>query len=314
MAATFLTPHRIYEVNGVTVKDYFLTVNNPNKIPMPVKRTKPLIGITVHNTEAINQAKGTTMAEQYTRATVNGNMGDVRVHYYVDEVEAWHNLPDDWNGWHAADGKGNGNTATIAIEVIGNTAKAEDNAARLIAGLMAEHGLTTDNLYTHSHWMNVKDGKTGSREYLNTLRRNGKNCPIYILSHWEEFEKLVSLYFEQLSPREEIRTLYRVQSTALFADKVAAQDYLADMRGAGAKNVVLTEEAVIATEKTGTNINVGDTVRVNAEAKIYGTNKKFSSFVYEKVYTVKEIKGDRVVINQGIDVIGAVNVADLTRV
>ena len=73
------------------------------------------------------------MAEQYTRATVNGNMKDVRVHFYVDDVCAWQNLPLSLSGWHAADGSGNGNRKTISIEVIGNSSKAEDNAAKLIA-------------------------------------------------------------------------------------------------------------------------------------------------------------------------------------
>lgn len=73
----FLTPDKVYEMNGVTVKDYFLTEHNPNRIDMPTKRTKALLGITIHNTEDINPAKGTTKSEQYTRATVNGNMNDV---------------------------------------------------------------------------------------------------------------------------------------------------------------------------------------------------------------------------------------------
>lgn len=233
--AAFLTPDRVYEINGVTVKEYFLTEHNLNRIAMPVKRTKPLMGHTVHNTEAIKQAKGTTMAEQYVRATVNGNMGDVRVHYYVDDVEAWHSLPDNWNGWHAADGQGNGNTATIAIEIIGNSAKAEDNAARLIAGLMAKYGQTTDNLYTHSYWMNVRDGKTGTRQYLNTLRRNGKNCPAYILPHWEEFESKVAEYLKAL----EHKTLYRVQVGA-FSRRENAENFLAQLKTVGFDSAFIT--------------------------------------------------------------------------
>lgn len=223
----FLTPDKVYEMNGVTVKDYFLTEHNPNKIEMPTKRTKALLGITIHNTENITSAKGTTKAEQYVRATVNGNMGDVRVHYYVDETEAWHCLPDNWIGWHAADGaNGNGNTATIAIEVIGDSEKSEDNAARLVAALMKQYNLTTDNLYTHSHWLNVKDGKTGTREYLNTLRRNGKNCPAYILPHWTEFEGKV----RELC-RSEKKVIYRVQVGA-YSVRENAEAYLEKVNSA----------------------------------------------------------------------------------
>ena len=52
-------------------------------------------GVTIHNTGRIKVPSGTTMAEQYTRATYpNCNMGSVRVHYYVDENEAWQNLDE----------------------------------------------------------------------------------------------------------------------------------------------------------------------------------------------------------------------------
>ena len=94
-----------------------------------------VIGVTVHNTDWISVASGTTPAEQYTRATVNGNMKDVRVHYYVDNTCTWQNLPLSLSGWHAADGSGNGNRRTIAIECIMSSAynvtdkKSEGNVA-----------------------------------------------------------------------------------------------------------------------------------------------------------------------------------------
>lgn len=157
------------------------------------------------------------------------------VHYYVDETEAWHCLPDNWAGWHAADGaNGNGNTATIAIEIIGKSEKAEDNAARLVAALMKQYNLTTDNLYTHSHWLNVKDGKTGTREYLNTLRRKGKNCPAYILPHWVEFEKTVGDYLAALTPAhktDEPTKIYRIQVGA-YSVRENAEAYLKKVNAA----------------------------------------------------------------------------------
>lgn len=238
----FLVPDKIYEINGVTVKDYFLTEHNPYKIELPKKRKKELLGITIHNTEAIVQANGTTMSEQYTRATVNGNMGTTRVHYYVDDVEAWHNLPDNWAGWHAADGAGDGNTATIAIEVIGKTAKAEENAAKLVAGLMRLHGLTPDHLYTHSHWTNVRMGSTGTREYLNTLKNIYKNCPAYILPHWDEFEKKVGEFYAacaESAPEDSSSVIYRIQAGA-FAVRENAEEFLKKVKAAGFPNAFIT--------------------------------------------------------------------------
>ena len=198
--AKLLIPDNTISMGGVLVNYYPITEHNPKRIAMPGKMTKSIIGVTIHNTDAIKVASGTTMAEQYTRATVNGNMNSVRVHYYVDNVGAWQNLPLTHQGWHAADGSGNGNTRTIAIECIMSgkgTAEdkaAEDNAARIAADLLKTYGLGIDCLFTHTHWLNVRDGRKGTVDQLNVMRHPYKMCPLYILPHWQDFKAKVAAY------------------------------------------------------------------------------------------------------------------------
>lgn len=171
-----LLPDKTYTAYAVKVKEFLLTKHNPYGIPMPEIKITDLIGITVHNTPKIS-VSNTTMSEQYTRATYNGNMGDVRVHFYVDETEAWQNLPLDLTGWHAADGDGDGNRKTIAVECImdgsgsATSKKAEENCARLVAYLLDKYKLKDTAIYSHNHWY--------SKKY----------CPAYILPHWDEFKK-----------------------------------------------------------------------------------------------------------------------------
>ena len=199
-----LKPDKEYTINSVNVKEYLLTKHNPNRIDMPTtSMAGRIIGVTIHNTDWIATVSGTTPAEQYTRATVNNNMRDVRVHYYVDNVCAWQNLPLTLSGWHAADGSGNGNRRTIAIECIMSSAynatdrKSEDNAARLAAALLRQYGLGIDQLYTHTHWLNVRDGRSGSVDQLNTMHNSYKMCPLYILPHWAAFRAKVQAYLNQ---------------------------------------------------------------------------------------------------------------------
>lgn len=194
-----LKPDKTTNLGGVTVNEYLLTNHNPNHIDMPsVSMEGKIIGITVHNTDWITTATGTTPAEQYTRATVNGNMKDVRVHYYVDNTCAWQNLPLTLSGWHAADGSGNGNRRTIAIECIMSSAyndkdkKSEDNCAKLAAALLNKYKLSIDCLYTHNHWYN--------RKY----------CPAYILPHWDKFKAKVQSYMNSGSSAKQI---YRVRKS-----------------------------------------------------------------------------------------------------
>ena len=220
---TILRPDATTTFGGVTVNEYLLTKHNPNHIDMPsVSMAGKIIGVTVHNTDWITVASGTTPAEQYTRATVNNNMKDVRVHYYVDNVCAWQNLPHSLSGWHAADGSGNGNRRTIAIECIMSSAyndrdkKSEDNSAKLAAALLKKYNLGVDHLYTHTHWLNVRDGKSGSVDYLNTARNPYKMCPLYILPHWSAFKAKVQSYMKSgtsVSTNPTTKQLYRVRKS-----------------------------------------------------------------------------------------------------
>ena len=220
---TILRPDATTTFGGVTVNEYLLTKHNPNHIDMPsVSMAGKIIGVTVHNTDWITVARGTTPAEQYTRATVNGNMKDVRVHYYVDNTCAWQNLPRNLSGWHAADGSGNGNRRTIAIECIMSSAynstdkKSEDNCAKLAAALLKQYGLGINHLYTHTHWLNVRDGKRGTVDQLNTMHNSYKMCPAYILPHWAEFKKKVQSYLNagtSTISAPSTKQLYRVRKS-----------------------------------------------------------------------------------------------------
>ena len=170
--------------------------------------TGKVAGVTIHNTNDLPNVEED--AEQYTRATwPNANMNDARVHYYVDDINAWQNLEDTEVGWHAGDGSGPGNGTTISIEIImdGTGSKedlgAEANGVILAALLLKKYGLTVEQLYTHNHWMGHPDAIVqGAR----------KNCPLYILPHWEQFKARVAAKLAELNgagtdaPVEEVRT------------------------------------------------------------------------------------------------------------
>ena len=202
-----LIPDSTSVLNGVTVHRHFLKDHNVNKITLPPLRQKPLIGVTIHNTEDLPRAEDD--GEQYTRATLNGNMGTVRTHYYTDDLCAWQNLEDTRCNWTCADGTGPGNMQTIAIECImsgrdgAENTKARNNAARLAAYLLHKNGLTADNLYTHTYWLHVKDGHTKLSDTANIDKwcvapHTYKNCPLYIIPDWIGFKKLADGYIKKL--------------------------------------------------------------------------------------------------------------------
>ena len=73
-----LIPDSTSVLNGVTVHKYFLKDHNVNGITLPPLRTKPLIGVTIHNTEDLPRVEDD--GAHYTSATHNGNKGTVRTH------------------------------------------------------------------------------------------------------------------------------------------------------------------------------------------------------------------------------------------
>lgn len=202
-----LVPDSTSILNGVTVHKHLLLDHNVNNITLPPMRRKPLIGMTIHNTEDLPRVEDD--GEQYTRATLNDNMNSVRTHYYVDDLGAWQNLEDCRCNWTCADGTGPGNMQTIAIECImsgkngAENLKARDNAARLAAYLLQKNGLTADNLYTHTYWLHVRDGHTKLSDTANidkwcTAPHTYKNCPLYIIPGWIGFKKQVDGYIKKL--------------------------------------------------------------------------------------------------------------------
>jgi hypothetical protein len=292
-----LKPDNTTNLGGVTVNEYLLTKHNPNNIDMPsVSMEGKIIGVTIHNTDWISVASGTTPAEQYTRATVNGNMRDVRVHYYVDSTCAWQNLPLTLSGWHAADGSGNGNRRTIAIECIMSSAyndvdkKSEDNAARLAAALLKKYNLSIDNLYTHTHWLNVRDGRTGNVDSLNTAYHSYKNCPAYILPHWSAFKAKVQGYLNAASvapkPTATATQLYRVRKTWNDAkSQIGAYSSLENAKKACTVGYSVFDNSgsVVYTKSysKGTKITLNNATLYASATATSGTKKSGTFYIYD---------------------------------
>ena len=184
---------------------------------------KPL-GVCIHNTNMISTPADTNPAEQYCRATYNGHMSGAVVHFYVYRDQIWQLLDIDEQGWHAGDsgkisknltkdGTINGNADTIAIEIIGDDKESEKYGAILAAYLLRKIGMYTYNgLYYHKYF-------------------TGKNCPEYILPHWEDFVYAVRTYFDNKDYQEGdsiiIRgTVIRTTPSKLVHIKTKTSSYL----------------------------------------------------------------------------------------
>lgn len=147
--------------------------NNPNRL------MKAVNFITIHCT---GNYSPTATAKSHADYQFGGSGGgQVSWHYTVDGKEIWQSFNDTQECWHAGDGSGQGNTASIGIEICVNDKAAfkQDckNAAWLVATLMKRHNLGIDKVVQHNKW-------------------TGKNCPMELRSGawgvtWEEFIEMV---------------------------------------------------------------------------------------------------------------------------
>ena len=131
--------------------------------------------ITVHNTW--NDAS----ADNEVKYMI-GNNKKVSFHIAVDDKEAVQGIPLDRNAWHAGDGNGKGNRSSIGVEICHSKsggerfAKAERNAAELIASMLKERGWGIDRVKKHQDW-------------------SGKYCPHRTLDlGWQRFLNMVREY------------------------------------------------------------------------------------------------------------------------
>ena len=120
--------------------------------------------ITIHDTGNPNVGANAKGHASYVKSDTAARL-PVSWHFTVDDTVVYQHLPLIENGWHAGDGNGMGNRASVGIEICenidGDRAKAEQNAALLVAWLHSELSSLLpfpDSMRQHFDW-------------------SGKNCP-----------------------------------------------------------------------------------------------------------------------------------------
>lgn len=110
---------------------------------------------------------------------------------------------------------------------------------------------------------------------------------------------------------------YKIQVGA-YSKKANADAMAAKLKAAGFDTYITTEQgkAVSSSGSAAASLAVGDKVKMASNAPVYGSSKKFSSWVYSSTLYVREISGNRVVISTQKTgaVTGAVDKKYLTKI
>ena len=157
--------------------------------------------------------------------------------------------------WTCTDGNGDGNATTIAIECImknsydAESLKAMDNCARLTAYLCVNYKLTTNDVYTHTYWLHMRDkdsiSKCGDKDKICTARHSYKTCPIFIIPQWDKFLALVNKYISEMGGKVVVKpsaptTPPTTTSTLPYKVKVIDRTGLNVRKGSGVNNPIVT--------------------------------------------------------------------------
>ena len=135
--------------------------------------------LTIHQTG--NTGKG---ANAQMHANLQSRVHGASWHWQVDDKEAIQSFEHTYRCWHASDGRGDGNSNSIAIEGCinsdGNYIQSVKNMAELAAKILKDEGIPIENMKQH-HDFDTK---------------NRKNCPAQIRAgkdgiNWNKFVQMV---------------------------------------------------------------------------------------------------------------------------
>lgn len=300
-------------------------------IPASNKRTRPGIKmtpkyITIHETDNTN-VRANALA--HARLQYNGNARTASWHLQVDdEKEVYQSLPFNEIGLHAGDGKGQGNRASIGIEICvnqdGNYKTAVANAIKVVKYLLKQYpSITHVEVVQHNKW-------------------SGKNCPRHLRAgdwgiNWSQFiagvrgatssatKPTTPPKYETTNTSFKIGSKVRVKKSAKtyatgqpIADFVKGTTYTVMQRGSNRmllKEImswVRTSDLELVSGSSGTpskptNSNtqgsspkatVGAKVTLKTSATHYATGEPIPASVKGKTYTIQQVGSGRVLLKE----------------
>jgi len=159
-----------FDIAGIKFAQDVMPVTN--KLARSQLTMKPAY-ITLHN-----PASGKATAQNLTDYADSYN-GYKSWHLTIIGNKVFQELPFIEVSWNAGDGyNGPGNRTSISLE-IGEDEVSEDTAKVFVAYLMKEYKIPIQNVVPHKRW-------------------SGKNCPAYILPHWDKYIKSIDDYYKDI--------------------------------------------------------------------------------------------------------------------
>lgn len=157
------------------------------------RQTMDWAWITVHNTGNPSPGADALMHAAWLESLARSGASEPSWQYTVDDTRVVQHLEDDQAGWHASDGNGPGNLASLGFELveIGNQERVLWNAGWVIAQKLKTRGLGVDRMRQHHDWA-----------------RDKKNCPRLLRANngagWNRLIAIVESFLADGQPLPEV--------------------------------------------------------------------------------------------------------------
>lgn len=154
---------------------------------------RPTIRIAPHYI-TIHSLAASSAREQHKKMASEADLHQESYHLLVDNREAIECIPLNELAYHAGDGRGSGNYASIGLLICGDgeDVLALARAARLTAKLLYQYGWGTEAVVQHNRW-------------------NGADCPQALRQgcRWHKWLRDVEAELRRLKKADEIKNLIR---------------------------------------------------------------------------------------------------------
>lgn len=293
--------------------------------------------ITIHETDNTN-VRANALA--HARLQYNGNNRLASWHFQVDdEPEIYRSLPENEVGWAAGDGNGPGNRSSIHIEICvnrdGNYAKAVRNAAELTKYLLNKHPTIKGVNYIaqHNKWSgkncprNLRSGAKGISwtQFLNMVKEGSSSVtkpatpPPYettnnnfnigdkvqikkSATHYATGQAIGSQY------KGKTYTIQQRGSNRMLIKEIYSWVKNSDLEKVGSTPSSPKPQAPSKPSQSQ-SIKVGSNVTLSKNATHYATGQTIPAHIKGKVFTVQQVKTDRVLLKE---IVSWVKIGDVT--
>lgn len=267
-------------------------------------RTEPISKITIHHMAGNLSVEtcGNVFASPSRQASSNyGIDSNARVGMYVEEANRSFASSNRANDQKAV-------TIEVANDEIGGNWHVSDKALAKLIDLCVD--ICQRNGIEKLNYTGDASGNLTMHKWFTAT-----TCPgPYLESKFPYIANEVNKRLKNNNNSSSSDTLYRVQVGA-FKNKANAEKLLKHLKDAGFNGFVATP-STSTSENSSTSLSVGDSVKLNLNAVMYGTSTKFSSWVYTSILYVRQIDGDRIVVSTQKTgaVTGAVHRQYLTKI